>query len=68
MNELMVVIGGSQWAYFRTKQTAADKAFSEFCEQCDNIGLNIDNVTVTKAVLRNESGDDIDEVDFHVKA
>lgn len=64
MNELMIVIEGMQWIYFRTEQKTADKAFQEFNETCDSIGLNHDNVAFIKAVLRDKEGNDVDQVTF----
>lgn len=60
MNELMIVLEGGQWIYFSTNQATADKAFQAFNEACDSIGLNLDNVDVRKAILRDSEGRVID--------
>lgn len=64
MNELMVILDGNHWLYFRTSQMMADKAFQEFLEALNNAGINDDNVGYIKAVLRNSAGDDIDSISF----
>lgn len=61
MNELMIVFGSS-FLYFKTNETEASKAFSCFCETCDNAGINIDNMQITKIVLRDADQNDIDKM------
>ena len=64
MNELMILIGGGQWMYYKTMQATADKAFQRFNEACDIMEVNMDNVTVKEVTLRNKTGDDIDKITF----
>ncbi len=65
MNELMIVLkSGGGWLYFKTNQIAADKAFTEFEESCENIGINIDNLEFNYAELRDPNGLAIDTKTF----
>ena len=64
MNELMVILEGGHWLYFRTSQTKADKAFQEFQEALNNAGINDDNVGYIKAGLRNSAGNYIESIRF----
>lgn len=62
MNELMILLKSGGWMYFKTNQNVADKAFTEFQETCENAGINIDNLEIKLATLRNEESVDIDEM------
>jgi len=61
MNELMIVLAGGSWMYFKTRATSVDTAFTDFCETCDNIQLNIDNLEIIRMVLRDTDENDIEE-------
>lgn len=57
MNELMIVIDGNQWIYFKTNEDVADKALARFLEVTTNAEINLDNVHILRAELRNEDGE-----------
>lgn len=52
MNELMIKLNGAGWLYFKTDNTTADKALSEFEKTCENARINIDNIDIAYAELR----------------
>ncbi len=62
MNELMIVLKSGGWMYFKTEENTADKAFTKFEEACENAGINIDNLEIKIAKLRDKDEKDIDEL------
>lgn len=62
MNELMVILRGGDYLYFKTACKQADKAFDDFLEACEAVRINVDNIDFFEAVLRSEDGKDIDSV------
>ena len=62
MNELMITFDSVGWLYFKTSKDTASKAFDDFCELCEQMGINIDNMVVKELVLRNSEMDDVDSV------
>jgi hypothetical protein len=66
MNELMVVLKGGQWIYFPTEEEKAEYALQDFYEKCDMLAINMDNVKVSRIVLRDPKYNDIDAVDYTV--
>ena len=59
MNELMVVVEGQQWLYYKTDENDVSRAFSQFCECCDNNGINLDNLSIVSVKLRDQDGETI---------
>lgn len=60
MNELMAVFGDASWVYWKTDETNCEDAIEElFCVMKNN-GINIDNLVVIEAALRDENYDNID--------
>ena len=53
MNELMIVLEGGNYIYYKTKLNKAWDALREFEWSCESVGINIDNVGITSAELRN---------------
>jgi hypothetical protein len=64
MNELMVVIQGGQWIYFPTEEEEAESALQDFHEKCEMLAINMDNVKISRVVLRDPKYNDIDEINF----
>ena len=64
MNELMILFDGSQWIYFKTPAAAVDKAYQCFEETCSSADINIDNMLVRSAILRDSHGSVIDTLSF----
>ena len=62
MNELMIILRGGSYLYFKTAYRQADKAFDDFLEACEIARINVDNLDFFEAVLRNEDGKDIDSI------
>ena len=59
MNELMIVLETGH-LYYKTESESAEVAYREFENVCDNAGINIDNLPIIEAILRDEEGYDID--------
>lgn len=69
MNELMIVLQDSTAVssgelYFKTEQINVDRALTEFCETCDNNGINIEHLQFKRAELRDRKGNPLGEVEF----
>ena len=62
MNELKIEFSHESYMYFQTEEKSAGKAFDCWLEACDNAGYNVDNMMVTKVVLRDANGNNIDEM------
>ena len=56
MNELMIILAGNQWLYFKTNKAVADKALDDFLETAESAGINPDNLDIRGTELRNPEG------------
>lgn len=63
MNELMIVLEGHSWLYYKTEQGTVQAAFREFCKVSEDAGINFDNARVIKLELRDKIENTIDTVD-----
>ncbi len=63
MNELMIILQGNpvQWIYFKTNHQNVEDALEAFYRRCDSVGINMDNVKILAAVLRNKDEVDIEQ-------
>ena len=59
MNELMIILAGDQWLYFKTDEVAADRAIDRFLEAAEGAGINTDNLNILGANPRNSGGETI---------
>ena len=64
MNELMACFGKGSWVYWKTDETNCIWAIEELDNVMTNNGINTDNLKVTRAVLRDENENDIDEYEI----
>lgn len=62
MNELMAVVGDQSWIYWNTDEENCELAIEELFRTMENNNINVDNVTVTRAELRDKNGITIDEI------
>lgn len=62
MNELMAVVGDQSWMYWKTDETNCEDAIEELFKAMENNNINADNITVTRAELRDENENVIDEL------
>ena len=62
--ELMITLDAvpSQWIYCMTFETSADSALKEYQKKCRAIGINLDNIQIMEAVLRDEHGNEMDRI------
>ena len=61
MNELMACFGDHSWVYWKTDEKCCEYAIEELFKTMENNNINTDNLTVTRAVLRDENEIEIDE-------
>ena len=62
MNELMACFGDHSWVYWKTDENNCEWAIEELFNAMESNGINADNLTVTRAELRDENENVIDEV------
>ena len=62
MNELKIEFSKESYMCFKTEEKSVGRAFDRWLEACDNAGWNMDNMMVTEVVLRDDNGNDIDEM------
>ena len=64
MNELKIEFGDAGYLYFKTNQQTCDKAFDDFLQSLEDIGVNIDNINLEyeTCVLRDANYNDIDHM------
>lgn len=60
MNELMISFVGGNYLYYKTLWGNAVDAIKDFYSDCNSLSINIDNMRIVGAVLRDEEGNDID--------
>ena len=65
MNELMITISGTNWIYFKTQATTAKAGFADFEAKCQSVGIDISNINIESAVLRDEHGEkELDKINL----
>ena len=62
MNELIITYSPTNWIYYKTEQVNVDDAYTEFICDCENIGINIDNMNPLSVILRDENGNEINRI------
>lgn len=56
MNELMIVFKGGNYLYYKTHISNLKHALEDFRIRCEVNNINIDNMNIEKAVLRDANG------------
>ena len=67
MNELMVLCAGNQWMYFRTLCTTVKSAYGDFQRSMQDAKVNIDNLQILSAELRDLDGNAIEGMDVDME-
>ena len=60
MNELMVVLVGGSYFYYKTESMDVAEATEKFIEALESVGINTDNITIERCELRDCYGCRVD--------
>lgn len=63
-NELMITFFGGGYVYFSTNAADVNTALERFKIVCERNGINIDNMKIVSATLRDEFAGDIEYKKF----